>query len=53
MDLLEWIPGKGDEAHIAYFKDHARLQFRGTVLPQTDGYGTVTFVGPGAVCSIM
>lgn len=46
----DWIPGKGDESHIAYFLDKAHLQFCGRDLPRTDAKGTVSFVGPASIC---
>jgi len=46
----DWIPGQGDQPHIAYFKDTAHLQFCGKDIPRTGAQGTVTYVGPGSIC---
>ena len=45
----KWLHGETDPAHIAYFLDHAQLEFMGNLIPNTDADATITFMGPGSV----
>jgi len=43
----DWIPG--EEKHIAYFKDHAHLQFMGRDIPKSGADAQISFLGPGGI----
>lgn len=50
-DSASWEAGdphKG-EKHLAYFNDEAHLVICGKHFPQSRGFATITFIGPGSI----
>ena len=51
FDYTSHILLQSDPPHIAYFHDHANLEFLGTPIPNTEADATITFMGPAGMVS--